>query len=157
MGNAAGQETVLKMTNQLELRGITKRYPGTLANDDISLSVAPGEVHALLGENGAGKSTLVKIIYGVVRADAGEILWEGRPLAVRNPAQARHLGIGMVFQHFNLFDTLTQPGRTSVRSSSMSPTRTISTGKTVRPGVGRFRRPPMFGTSRRTQCSSSTA
>ncbi len=95
------------MTNQLELRGITKRYPGTLANDDISLSVAPGEVHALLGENGAGKSTLVKIIYGVVRADAGEILWEGQPLVVRNPAQARRLGIGMVFQHFNLFDTLT--------------------------------------------------
>ncbi len=92
---------------RLELRGITKRYPGTLANDGVSLSVAPGEVHALLGENGAGKSTLVKIVYGVVEADAGEMFWEGRRLAVRSPAHARRLGIAMVFQHFNLFDTLT--------------------------------------------------
>ena len=99
--NAAQGET------QIELRGIAKHYPGALANDDVSLAVMPGEVHALLGENGAGKSTLVKIIYGVVQADAGEIVWEGRPLDVRNPAQARRLGIGMVFQHFNLFDTLT--------------------------------------------------
>jgi simple sugar transport system ATP-binding protein len=92
---------------RLELRGITKRYPGTLANDGIDLRVAPGEIHALLGENGAGKSTLVKIIYGVVKADAGEMLWRGAPLASHTPAQARRLGIGMVFQHFNLFDTLT--------------------------------------------------
>ncbi len=92
---------------RLELRGITKAYPGILANDGIDLAVGPGEVHALLGENGAGKSTLVKIIYGVVKADAGELSWEGRPAAIHNPARARHLGIGMVFQHFNLFDTLT--------------------------------------------------
>ena len=94
-------------TTQLELRGITKQYPGVLANDDISLSVAAGGVHALLGENGAGKSTLVKIIYGVVKPDAGEILWDGQPVHIQNPAHARGLGIGMVFQHFNLFDTLT--------------------------------------------------
>ncbi|HJO72489.1 MAG TPA: ABC transporter ATP-binding protein [Rhodospirillales bacterium] len=94
-------------TPQLELRGIVKQYPGTLANDDIDLTVMPGEVHALLGENGAGKSTLVKIIYAVVQADAGEIYWNGERLAIGNPARARHLGIGMVFQHFNLFDTLT--------------------------------------------------
>ena len=94
-------------TAQLELRGITKQYPGVLANDNISLAVAPGGVHALLGENGAGKSTLVKIIYGVVKPDAGEILWDGKPTVIHNPAHARRLGIGMVFQHFNLFDTLT--------------------------------------------------
>jgi len=91
----------------LELRGITKRYPGTLANDRVDLKVLPGEIHALLGENGAGKSTLVKIIYGVVRPDAGEIRWAGAPASIPNPAAARRLGIGMVFQHFNLFDTLT--------------------------------------------------
>ena len=64
-------------TARLELRGIRKSFPGTLANDDVSLSIAPGEIHALLGENGAGKSTLVKILYGVLKADAGSILWNG--------------------------------------------------------------------------------
>ena len=92
---------------QLQLTGISKRYPGCLANDRIDLSVMPGEVHALLGENGAGKSTLVKIIYGVVKADSGEIRWAGTPVEMRSPAQARRLGVGMVFQHFNLFETLT--------------------------------------------------
>jgi simple sugar transport system ATP-binding protein len=92
---------------RLALSGITKAYPGTLANDRVDLAVGPGEIHALLGENGAGKSTLVKIIYGVVQADAGTIRWEGWPVEIDNPAQARQLGIGMVFQHFNLFDTLT--------------------------------------------------
>ncbi|MCG8508864.1 MAG: ABC transporter ATP-binding protein [Rhodospirillales bacterium] len=92
---------------QLELRHITKQYPGVLANDDISLSVAPGGVHALLGENGAGKSTLVKIIYGVVKPDAGEILWDGTPTVIQNPAHARRLGIGMVFQHLSLFEPMT--------------------------------------------------
>ncbi len=94
-------------TSQLELKGITKRYPGVLANDSIDLSIQPGEVHALLGENGAGKSTLVKIIYGVVRADSGELRWKGEPISITSPNQARSLGIGMVFQHFNLFETLT--------------------------------------------------
>jgi len=94
-------------TPQLALTGITKQYPGTLANDKVDLAVLPGEVHALLGENGAGKSTLVKIIYGVVKADAGEIRWQGNPVDIRSPSEARGLGIGMVFQHFNLFETLT--------------------------------------------------
>ena len=94
-------------TPLLELKGITKRYPGTLANDRVDLRIMPGEVHALLGENGAGKSTLVKIIYGVVQADAGELYWLGERRQINNPAQARRLGIGMVFQHFNLFETLT--------------------------------------------------
>lgn len=92
---------------RIELRGITKHYPGCLANDHIDLTVMPGELHALLGENGAGKSTLVKIIYGVVRAEEGEILWQGEPTEIASPAFARRLGIGMVFQHFTLFETLT--------------------------------------------------
>ena len=92
---------------RLVLAGITKSYPGVVANSDISLSVQPGEIHAVLGENGAGKSTLMKIIYGAVAADAGSITMDGQPVAVRNPQEARALGISMVFQHFSLFDTLT--------------------------------------------------
>ncbi|MDU8361099.1 ABC transporter ATP-binding protein [Pseudomonas syringae group sp. J309-1] len=92
---------------RLQLRAISKRYPGCLANDAIDLNIAPGEIHALLGENGAGKSTLMKIIYGVTQPDSGEIVWQGQALKMRNPAQARSLGIGMVFQHFSLFETLT--------------------------------------------------
>jgi simple sugar transport system ATP-binding protein len=92
---------------RLALRGITKVYPAVTANDGIDLEVAPGEIHAVLGENGAGKSTLMKIIYGVVRADAGEIRWDGTPVTIASPGEARALGIGMVFQHFSLFETLT--------------------------------------------------
>ena len=92
---------------RLELRGISKRYPTVVANDNVSLSVQPGEIHAVLGENGAGKSTLMKIIYGAVQADAGEIFWNGQPVKIANPHAARQLGIGMVFQHFSLFETLT--------------------------------------------------
>ena len=92
---------------RLEMRGIRKVYPAVVANDGIDLTVAPGEIHAVLGENGAGKSTLMKIIYGVTRQTEGEMFWEGQPVAVENPAQARSLGIGMVFQHFSLFETLT--------------------------------------------------
>ena len=76
------------------------------ANDGVSLRVKPGEIHAVLGENGAGKSTLMKIIYGAVHPDEGEIRFNGQPVAVRNPHEARALGISMVFQHFSLFDTL---------------------------------------------------
>ncbi|MFN3984102.1 MAG: ABC transporter ATP-binding protein [Rhodocyclaceae bacterium] len=92
---------------RLQLEGISKVYPGVVANQDIDLAVRPGEIHAVLGENGAGKSTLMKIIYGVTRPSAGRILWEGQAVDVANPAQARALGIGMVFQHFSLFETLT--------------------------------------------------
>ena len=92
---------------RLVLTGITKRYPTVVANDDIALTVQPGEIHALLGENGAGKSTLMKIVYGVTQPDDGTILWEGRYVEITNPAQARRMGIGMVFQHFSLFETLT--------------------------------------------------
>ncbi len=92
---------------RLSLRGIAKVYPSVVANADIALDVMPGEIHAVLGENGAGKSTLMKIIYGVTRPDAGQIHWEGKPVQIHSPADARKLGIGMVFQHFALFDTLT--------------------------------------------------
>ena len=92
---------------RLELLGITKQYPSVRANDGVSLRVAPGQIHAVLGENGAGKSTLMKIIYGAVRPDAGEMIWDGRQVQIASPAQARQLGISMVYQHFSLFDTLT--------------------------------------------------
>lgn len=92
---------------RLVLRGIVKRYPEVVANNGVDLTVRVGEIHALLGENGAGKSTLMKIAYGVTRPDEGAIEWEGRPVSISSPAQARHLGIGMVFQHFSLFETLT--------------------------------------------------
>ncbi|MGB3919050.1 MULTISPECIES: ABC transporter ATP-binding protein [Thiothrix] len=92
---------------RLELRGISKIYPSVIANQDVDLKVMPGEIHALLGENGAGKSTLMKVVYGVTKADAGEVFWDGKPVQIHSPAQARSLGIGMVFQHFSLFDTLT--------------------------------------------------
>ena len=91
----------------LSLQGITKRYPGVVANQDVSLTVLPGQAHAVLGENGAGKSTLMKIIYGSVKPDEGTMLFQGRPVNIRNPQEARKLGISMVFQHFSLFDTLT--------------------------------------------------
>jgi simple sugar transport system ATP-binding protein len=93
--------------NRLSLQGIWKQYPGCIANQDIHIDVPQGQIHALLGENGAGKSTLMKIIYGVVKPDAGEFYWEGEKKTVSGPAQARALGIGMVFQHFSLFETLT--------------------------------------------------
>src|SRR3984957_9048751 len=92
---------------RLILQGISKRYGDVIANDGIDLSVAPGEIHALLGENGAGKSTLMKIVYGVTQPDAGSIEWQGTPVAIHSPAHARRLGIAMVFQHFSLFETLT--------------------------------------------------
>ena len=93
--------------NRLALRGITKKYPGCVANDNIDLTIAPGEIHALLGENGAGKSTLMKIIYGVTQPNQGEVFFNEHPVNIKDPAQAREMGIGMVFQHFSLFESLT--------------------------------------------------
>ncbi len=94
-------------TPRLQLKGMTKVYPSVIANDSIDMTIAPGEIHAVLGENGAGKSTLMKAIYGVVKPDKGQILWNGEVVSIQNPAHARKLGIGMVFQHFSLFETLT--------------------------------------------------
>ncbi len=89
------------------LEGITKRFPGVLANDDISLAFQPGEIHVLLGENGAGKSTLMGILAGMLQPDAGEILVAGRPVRIASPRQSLDLGIGTVFQHVLLVPSLT--------------------------------------------------
>ncbi len=90
----------------LEVRHIIKRFGDLVANDDVSLKLKPGGIHALLGENGAGKSTLVKIIYGALQPTSGEILWKGKKISIASPAEARRLGIGMVFQHFSLFEAM---------------------------------------------------
>ena len=95
------------MSLRLELIGVSKQYPAVKANDRVNLRVKPGEIHAVLGENGAGKSTMMKMIYGAVRPDEGEIRWNGQPVQIASPAQARQLGVSMVYQHFSLFDTLT--------------------------------------------------
>jgi len=91
----------------LDARGLTKRFGDILANDQVDLAINAGEIHALLGENGAGKSTLVKMFYGSLEPDAGTITWQGRDVTISSPAEARQLGIGMVFQHFSLFEALT--------------------------------------------------
>ncbi|MFC5473847.1 ABC transporter ATP-binding protein [Paraherbaspirillum soli] len=93
--------------HRLDISHIRKTYPGVVANDDVSLTVAPGEIHAVLGENGAGKSTLMKIIFGAIKPDSGAMHWNGELVHVHTPQDARKLGIAMVFQHFSLFDTLT--------------------------------------------------
>ncbi len=95
------------MTALLSLLGLTKAYPGVIANDDVSFEIGPGEIHALLGENGAGKSTLVKMIYGLVKPDSGTMMLHGAPFAPPEPRAARASGVAMVFQHFSLFDALT--------------------------------------------------
>ena len=91
----------------LEVRSITKRFPGVLANDQISFTLEEGEIHAFLGENGAGKSTLMNILYGLYAPDEGEILIRGKPAAIRGPNDAIRQGLGMVHQHFMLVPTLT--------------------------------------------------
>src|SRR3954465_5275127 len=91
----------------LALRGITKRFPGVVANDRVDLEVAAGEVHALLGENGAGKSTISNVITGLYRPDEGELRVAGRPVAFQSPRQAVEAGIFMVHQHFRLVQAFT--------------------------------------------------
>ena len=93
-------------TPLLRMQGVSKQFPGCLANDNIDLQINRGEIHALLGQNGAGKSTLVKIIYGILQADAGSIYWCGEEVKIASPAAARAHGIAMVFQHFSLFESL---------------------------------------------------
>jgi len=99
---------------RLRVQSLSKVYPSVVANDNVSLSVSAGEIHAVLGENGAGKSTLMKMIYGVTTPTSGEIFWEEEPVAIASPAKARALGIGMVFQHFSLFETLTVAENTAL-------------------------------------------
>ncbi len=97
------------MTNGylLELWNVSKFFPGVIANNNVNLTLKKGEILALLGENGAGKSTLVKMIYGVNQPDTGAIMWKNHEVDIRSPNQARAMGIGMVFQHFSVFETLT--------------------------------------------------
>src|SRR5215475_3904099 len=94
-------------TPLLQTIGLTKRYGTFLANDSIDIDIRPQEIHALLGENGAGKSTLVKTIYGLIQPSDGEMRWEGERMVLSGPSEARARGIGMVFQHFSLFENLT--------------------------------------------------
>ena len=98
--------TSLKTTPVLNAVGLTKSFGDFRANDSVSFSIQSGEIHALLGENGAGKSTFVKLVYGLLQPDEGQIFWQGQPVHISGPLQARQLGIGMVFQHFSLFESL---------------------------------------------------
>ena len=115
--------------------GLTKRYGDFLANDSIDIDIWPKEIHALLGENGAGKSTLVKAIYGLIQPSAGEIRWQGEPIVLSGPSEARSRGIGMVFQHFSLFDNLTVAENVALGLDGRNPSRTC------RRGWSRCRRP----------------
>ena len=90
----------------LSIKKISKFFSKVIANNNVSFEVKKQSVHAILGENGAGKSTLVKILYGILKPDAGEILFDNKKLNIFSPAEARKLGIGMIFQHFSLFDSL---------------------------------------------------
>ena len=91
----------------LELRKVTKRFPGVLANDQIDLDLKQGEIHALLGENGAGKTTLMNILYGLYAPDEGEVIVRGKKVDIRDPRDAIDAGIGMVHQHFMLIPVFT--------------------------------------------------
>ena len=95
------------MIYQLEVSNITKSYGDLKANDSVSLNIKDSSIHALLGENGAGKSTLVKIIYGSLMPDSGDMKWAGDKYSPKSPFEARENGIAMVFQHFSLFESLT--------------------------------------------------
>src|SRR5437660_11119028 len=91
----------------LQTVGLTKRYGDFLANEKIDIDIWPQQIHALLGENGAGKSTLGKTIYGLIQPSEGEMCWQGEKMVLSGPSEARSRGIGMVFQHFSLFNNLT--------------------------------------------------
>ncbi|EPX86389.1 nucleoside ABC transporter ATP-binding protein [Rubellimicrobium thermophilum DSM 16684] len=110
----------------LAVRGITKAYPGVVANSDVSFDISPASIHALLGENGAGKSTLVKAIYGLVRPDAGTMTLAGRPHAPASPREAREAGVAMVFQHFSLFDALSVAENIALGMENPPPLRDLS-------------------------------
>jgi len=112
------------VTDAVVFENITKRYPGTTALDDVSLSIAEGEIHAVVGANGAGKSTLMHILGGTISADAGTVYLGGRPVTIRDPHHARQLGVGVVYQELRLCDNMTvaenptSAGRTSPPSGT---------------------------------------
>ncbi len=110
----------------LAIKGLTKAYPGVVANSDVTFDIGEGEVHALLGENGAGKSTLVKAVYGLIRPDSGTMTWRGQPYAPGAPRQARATGVAMVFQHFSLFDALDVAENVALGMDNPPPMRALS-------------------------------
>ncbi|MCG3268790.1 ABC transporter ATP-binding protein [Yoonia sp. I 8.24] len=110
----------------LALSGLTKAYPGVVANKDVSFDIMPGEVHALLGENGAGKSTLVKTIYGLVKPDSGTMMLNGTPFTPAEPRAARASGVAMVFQHFSLFDAMNVAENIALGMENPPPQREIA-------------------------------
>lgn len=115
------------MTDELlRLEGLTKAYPGVVANDDVSFTIGRGRVHALLGENGAGKSTLVKAIYGLVKPDSGRMVLDGETYEPAEPAEARRSGVAMVFQHFSLFDALTVAENVALGMETPPPPKQLS-------------------------------
>lgn len=105
----------------LEVKSVTKIFGTLRACDSVSLTIEKGEIHSLLGENGAGKSTLVKMLYGTLQPNVGEIIWKGAPVSIGSPSIARNLGIGMVFQHFSLFDALTAAENIALSLSGNTP------------------------------------
>ncbi len=110
----------------LSVEGITKAYPGVVANSDVSFTIRQGEVHALLGENGAGKSTMVKMIYGLVKPDSGQMTWEGADYAPAAPRVARATGVAMVFQHFSLFEALNVAENVALGMENPPPMKTLA-------------------------------
>src|SRR5215469_5228684 len=117
---------------QLELSGITKRFGSLVANDGINLSVAPGQVHALLGENGAGKSTLMNVLYGLLQPDEGEILIDGKAPSFQSPKGAIEAGIGMVHQHFMLVPPFTVAENVTLGIEQVRPGGVLDAGRTRR-------------------------
>jgi len=110
----------------LETRGLTKVFGSLTACDHVDLAIRTGEIHALLGENGAGKSTLVKMLFGSLEPNDGQILWKGRPVSITSPSIAKKLGIGMVFQHFSLFEALTAAENIALSLDASTPLNTIA-------------------------------
>jgi ABC-type uncharacterized transport system ATPase subunit len=110
----------------LEADKLTKIFGTLKACDEINLRIGTGEIHSLLGENGAGKSTLVKMLFGALQPTSGAIAWKGKSVAVANPAMGRSLGIGMVFQHFSLFDALTAAENIALSLDEKTPLDTIA-------------------------------
>ncbi|MGB8622446.1 MAG: ABC transporter ATP-binding protein [Paracoccaceae bacterium] len=114
------------MTALLTIDGLTKAYPGVVANDHVSFDISPGEVHALLGENGAGKSTLVKMIYGLVKPDSGRMTLASAPYEPAEPRAARRSGVAMVFQHFSLFEALSVAENVALGMENPPPRRELA-------------------------------
>lgn len=124
--NPESPESPPSPSGLIALRGLTKSFGSFKANDSVDLDIRPGEIHALLGENGAGKSTFVKMLYGALQPDAGHIYWRGEEVSIPSPAFARQLGIGMVFQHFSLFEALTVAENVAVALPGDAPLRKVA-------------------------------